>query len=333
MQMVGNSLKNFFKCLVYIFVPLGCIFLGFLFGVQLFLNELVTQADYIAVQLSELVDGTEAQVDNLIGFVIASLRELDWSEPLGTLTFLMDGDWIAARIAEFLQLTVEEAAALEEQVVSIAANVAMALLADLVALVLCVAASVVIGYFVTNYFVRKSTVRRGFWGFWIASIADAVLTVTLIAFVTWLMTVSTAGAVLSGIAGALVFGFVALFEAYLLHGHGKIRFRKVVNLGNCVWVWVSQISVLAAATAVSALFMWLTTSFVAVALVLSVIIIALLVINVNAESYVDGLVRKLPAGDKRVKTYAQLESVPAYLRQDSALDETIIDRANDQGGK
>ena len=82
-----------------------------------------------------------------------------------------------------------------------------------------------------------------------------------------------------------------------------------------------------------ALFMWLTTSFVAVALVLSVIIIALLVINVNAESYVDGLVRKLPAGDKRVKTYAQLESVPAYLRQDSALDETIIDRANDQGGK
>lgn len=201
MQMVGNSLKNFFKCLVYIFVPLGCIFLGFLFGVQLFLNELVTQADYIAVQLSELVDGTEAQVDNLIGFVIASLRELDWSEPLGTLTFLMDGDWIAARIAEFLQLTVEEAAALEEQVVSIAANVAMALLADLVALVLCVAASVVIGYFVTNYFVRKSTVRRGFWGFWIASIADAVLTVTLIAFVTWLMTVSTAGAVLSGIAG------------------------------------------------------------------------------------------------------------------------------------
>ena len=297
--MVGNSLKNFFKCLVYIFVPLGCIFLGFLFGVQLFLNELVTQADYIAVQLSELVDGTEAQVDNLIGFVIASLRELDWSEPLGTLTFLMDGDWIAARIAEFLQLTVEEAAALEEQVVSIAANVAMALLADLVALVLCVAASVVIGYFVTNYFVRKSTVRRGFWGFWIASIADAVLTVTLIAFVTWLMTVSTAGAVLSGIAGALAFGFVAL----------------------------------SAATAVSALFMWLTTSFVAVALVLSVIIIALLVINVNAESYVDGLVRKLPAGDKRVKTYAQLESVPAYLRQDSALDETIIDRANDQGGK
>lgn len=160
-----------------------------------------------------------------------------------------------------------------------------------------------------------------------------MLTVTLIAFVTWLMTVSTAGAVLSGIAGALAFGFVALFEAYLLHGHGKIRFRKVVNLGNCVWVWVSQIAVLAAATAVSALFMWLTTSFVAVALVLSVIIIALLVINVNAESYVDGLVRKLPAGDKRVKTYAQLESVPAYLRQDSALDETIIDRANDQGGK
>lgn len=333
MQMVGNSLKNFLKCLIYIFVPLGCIFLGLLFGVQLFLDELAVQADYVMTQISELVDGTEEQVDNLVDFVISSFRELDWSEPLSTLSFLLQGDWIAARIAEFLQLTVEEAAALEEQVVAIASNVAAALSGKLHTLVLCVGVGVVVGYFVTNYFVRKSTVRRGFWGFWIAAIADAVLTVTLIAFVTWLLTVSSAGAAVSGIAGALTFGFVALFEAYLLHGQGKIRFRKVVNLGNCVWVWVSQVAVLIAAAAVSALLMWLTKSFVAVALVLSVIIIALLVINVNAESYVDSLVRKLPAGEARAKKRGHQESDPERPRQSFAAEEPIADKANDQGGK
>ena len=38
--MIANSLKNFVRCLVYIFVPLGCVFLGFLLGLQVFLDAL-----------------------------------------------------------------------------------------------------------------------------------------------------------------------------------------------------------------------------------------------------------------------------------------------------
>lgn len=332
MRMIANSLKNFFKCLPYIFVPLGCIFLGFLFGVEMLLNALSEQAAYMEQELSSLLDMTDASFDRLTGFVIAAARELDWSNPISTVSSLFDGVWLTDKIAEFLELSTEQTAALQEKVTVLAAQVAMALIVDLLGLVICVVIGVIAGYFVTNYFVRKSTVQRGFLGFWIAAIADAVLTATLIAFVTWLLMVSKAGAVATAIVGVLVFGLVSLFEAYLLHGRGKIPFRKVVNFGNCIAVYFSQLAVFAAAAAVSALIMWLTASLVSVALVFAVVTVALLVINVNAESYVDGLVRGASVADRRIKTFANLESVPAFLRKEHALEETVLDRAEKSGG-
>lgn len=332
MRMVGNSLKNFFKCLAYIFIPLGCVFLGFLLGVQMLLDALAGQAEYIAQELSSLAEGAGAQADNLIGYVIASLRSLDWSEPMRTLDYLLEGEWLTEHIARFLQLTVDETAALGQEVAAIAADVASELLSDLFSLLLCVILGIVLGYFVTNCFVRRSTVTRGFLGTIVASVTDAVLTATLVAFVTWLLTVSQAGAVVSAIAGVLVFGFISMFEAYLLHARGRLPFRKVVNLRSCLAVYASQIAVLAAATAVAALCVWATGSFVAVALVLSVVIIALLVINVNAESYVDGLVRSTPLALRRIRTYAGFDEVPEFLRERNLLEPTILEKAENKGG-
>ena len=327
MRMIGNSLKNFCKCLPYIFVPLGCVFLGFLFGIELLLNSVAEQAAYVEAELSALLEMTDASFDRLTGFVIAAARELDWSNPLDTITSLFDGVWLTDKIVEFLQLSAEEATALQEEVTMIAAEVAMALIVDLLGLVLCVAGGVILGYFVTNAFVRRSTVRRGFWGFWIASIVDALLTASLIAFVTWLLTVSKAGAIVSGIVGVLLFGFVSLFEAYLLHGRGKVPFVKVVNVKNCIAVYFSQLAVLAAATVVSMLAMWILSTLIAVAVMLSVVIIALLVINVNAESYVDGMARSLPLSARRIKTYAGLDDVPEFMKEDAALEETLAERS------
>lgn len=327
--MIANSLKNFFKCLVYIFVPLGCVFLGFLLGLQVFLDALASQAAYLTDEIAQLVGGTQAQFDRLVGFVVASLRGLDWSDPLGTLNMLLEGEWISARIAEFLELTVEEASQLEDKIVELSVSVASALLVDFIFLVLCTVLGMVLGYFVTNSFVRKSTVRRGFSGFIIASVVDAVLSATLIAFVAWFLTFSHAGAVVTAVVGALVFGFVSLLEAYLLHARGKLPFRAVVNLKNCLFVYLSQLVVLCAAGVLCALALLLIGSFVAYALVVAVVIIALLVNNVNAESYVDRMAKTSPFSERRLRTFARLGDVPDALREKALLDETLSDRAEE----
>ena len=291
MRMIGNALLNFLKCLIYIFVPLGCIFLGFLFGAQLFLRTLSEQADYVVSALASLASQTEITLRGLADYLYAAVRGLDWGDPFTAVRTLLDGKWLAATLTDFLQLTAAEAAQLGSEIDAVAANVVGAVGGAVWALVGCTAAGLIAGYFITNYFVRKSTVRRGFWGFWVAAAADAVLTATLIAFVTWLLTVSKAGAAASAVVGGLLFGCVALIEAYLLHGRGKVAFRTVVNGKNCVFVCLSQLAVLAAAAAVGALLAFLTGALVAAALVAAVVVIALLVISVNTESYVDRLAK------------------------------------------
>lgn len=329
MQMIGCSLKNYLKCLAYIFVPLGCIFLGFLFGVELFLNELSSQADYMTEELARLFPERGEEFDLLVGYVVASARRLDWNNGMSAFSSLMDGAWLNARITEFLQETAASPVGTEAEIALISANISSALSLDFAMLLLSMALGVVVGYFITNAFVRRRTVRRGFWGMWLAAFVDALLTVSLIAFVTWLLAVSQAGAVVSGIVSALVFGFVSLFEAYLLHGRGKLAFFSVVNLKNCLFVYLSQLAVLAAASLLSAVCLWAIGSMIGVVLVLSVIVIALLVINVNAEAYVDGLVRATPMRLRRQTMFAGLDSVPEYLREEAGLEKSLSEKSKE----
>ena len=126
--------------------------------------------------------------------------------------------------------------------------------------------------------------------------------------------------------GALVFGFVSLLEAYLLHARGKLPFGKVVSLKNCLLVYASQLAALAAAAAVCMLVLLAVGSFVAYALVVAVVIIALLVNNVNAESYVARMVRDVPLAERRMRSYAGLGDVPEEMRKGAFLDETLADR-------
>lgn len=329
MQMIGCSLKNYLKCLAYIFVPLGCIFLGFLFGVELFLNELSSQADYMTEELARLFPERGEEFDLLVGYVVASARRLDWNNGMGAFSSLMDGAWLNARITEFLQETAASPVGAEAEIALISATISSALSLDFAMLLLSMALGVVVGYFIANAFVRRRTVKRGFWGMWLAAFVDALLTVSLIAFVTWLLAVSQAGAVVSGIVGALVFGFVSLFEAYLLHGRGKLAFFSVVNLKNCLFVYLSQLAVLAAASLLSAVCLGAIGSMIGVVLVLSVIVIALLVINVNAEAYVDGLVRATPMRLRRQAMFAGLDSVPEYLREEAGLEKSLSEKSKE----
>ena len=301
MRMVANACRNFCKCLIYVFVPLGCIFLGVLIGLQVFADAFSEQADYAADALAVLVQNADVSLNNLAGFFVSSVRELNWGDPVGAVGVLLEGDWIAAKLTEFLQLTAEEAAALQGDVNTIAANVAEGLSSAVAVFAVCVVLGVLFGYFVTNYFVRRSTVKRGFWGFWVAAVADSLLSATLVAFIAWLLSVTKAGAIVSAAVGALLLGGIALFEAYLLHGRGRVALRTAVNLKNCVFLLLSQLAVYVLAAAIGALFLWLLGTLAAAAIVIALVILAILVVNVNAESFVSQLAKKAEADSAQNK--------------------------------
>ena len=84
----------------------------------------------------------------------------------------------------------------------------------------------------------------------------------------------------------LLFGFISLLEAYIVHGLGKVEFRRVVNFKNILRLIATNLLIFAAAAAMVALLTALTNTFVGIFVGVSLLEIAFIVVGMNAEAYV-----------------------------------------------
>lgn len=291
--MLKISLKNYIRCLAYVFVPLGCIFLGLLFGAYTLFGVISQQLAYVKEEIPKLLTGVEADFDELWSFVIGSARELSWKNPIQTIVLLLKGEWLAEKIAGFLGLTDAQFTALLSSVQNILQSVGTALKGGFAVFFVQVILGVWLGYFVTNLFVRKSTVKRGFWKFIGVSLLDSFLSATLVSLTVYILTLWSPGALISVLVSMFLYGFVSLLEAYLIHGRGKVKFNKVVNAKNCFLLQLAQIIIFVISIVITLFVFLITNWLVALAIGLAVVIIAFLVCNVNAESYVVSLLKPL----------------------------------------
>lgn len=290
-----NSLKNFLKCLAYVLIPLGCLFLGLLFGADSAFTILSEQITYIKTEVARIIPETAKDLDELWGYVIASARELSWKSPIEAIQTLLNGQWLTEKISVFLGLTTEEATKLFTELETILTTVIANLNLAVVIFFVWIILSGIAGYFIANLFVRRATVRRGIWKFIVVSLLDSFFSATIIALSTYILSLWSPGVLISATLSMAVFGFVSLLEAYLIHGRGKIPFVRVVNIQNCLLMYLSQIVILILATLLALLLLFATNLLVGLAVGYSVIIIAFLVVNVNAESYIVEQIKKLPA--------------------------------------
>ncbi len=290
--MIKNSLKNYFKCLAHVFVPLGCLFLGVLFGLNHFFGVLSAQTSYLSEEIVRIIPEVEADFDEIWSYILASARELSWEQPFETVKLLLDGNWLAEKIAAVTGMTAEQYNKFLLDVQTVLENVGNELIGGAVIFVVFVVLSIWLGFFVTNLFVRRTTVKRGFLKFVAVTLLDSFLSATLIAFTTWILSLWSWGGVFSSVVSLLVFGFVALLEAYVIHGGRKIAFFKVVNLKNCCLLLFSQLIIFVISLVIILLFFLVTNALAALAVGLSVFVIAMLVSGVNAESYVVHIMRQ-----------------------------------------
>lgn len=291
--MIKNSLKNYIKCLAHVFVPLGCLFLGVLFGAYHLIGVISAQLSYLAEETVRIIPEVEADFDELWAFVLASARELSWKNPFQTISLILDG-WLAEKIGTFTGMTAEQYAKFVNDIQTVLQKVGEELRSGFSVFIVYIVLSVWLGYFVTNLFVRRSTVKRGLLKLLAVTLLDSLFSATLIAFTTWLLSVWSPGALISAVISMIVVSFVSLMEAYLLHGRGKVELRRVVSLKNCCLLQLSQLIILLISVAVIVLFFLITNALVALAIGFAVATIALLVSGVNAESYVVSLAKSQP---------------------------------------
>ena len=90
----------------------------------------------------------------------------------------------------------------------------------------------------------------------------------------------------------ILFGFVSLIEAYLVHKNSRMKFKDVVNLNNSSYLAIGNGLIFVLSILSIALVSYLINPIVGIFVGVSFVEIGFVVISLNAEAYVKNLSEK-----------------------------------------
>lgn len=284
--MILQGVKNFFMNLKYIFVPMGTVALGLVFGLSVLIPGALSSASVLVDSVAEILEGTPLDLDALLSSVTDSAGELEWSDPVTAVQTMFSDDWLTAALTRAVGALVGDVGAYTSELGAAAGVFAGAMGSYLSTLVIFVFLGFLLGYFLLKIFIRRNMARRAFWKYLLISLTDSLITASLVAVSVYLLSLWQPSVFISTPVSLLLFGFISLLEAYIVHGLGKVEFRRVVNFKNILQLIATNLLIFAAAAAMVALLTALTNTFVGIFVGVSLLEIAFIVVGMNAEAYV-----------------------------------------------
>lgn len=272
--------------LKYIFVPMGTVALGLVFGLSVLIPGALASASVLVDSVAEILEGIPLDLDALLSSVTDSAGELEWSDPVTAVQTMFSDDWLTAALSRAVGALVGDVGAYSSELGAAAGVFAGAMGSYFATLVIFVFLGFLLGYFLLKIFIRRNMARRAFWKYLLISLTDSLITASLVAVSVYLLSLWQPSVFISTSVSLLLFGFISLLEAYIVHGLGKVEFKSVVNFKNILRLIATNLLIFAAAAAMVALLTALTNTFVGIFVGVSLLEIAFIVVGMNAEAYV-----------------------------------------------
>jgi len=219
--MIKLGLKNYFKSLIYIFIPILCYGIGILISIAVECG--VNQVDFIT---------SFKRVFNV--FVESSKSPINFS--------------------------------------------------SMVAIILGI--SVLFGYFITRTIIRRKIAKRDLRTGIIMYVFDLIVVAASLWLIGYISTLWNIGALLTSLVTLLIYGAIALVEAYLAHYKKGLKLIDVVNMKNILLLYLVSIILYCITSGLCYLLKAFVNNFVYTFIQIPLYLISLAVIEFNAESYV-----------------------------------------------
>lgn len=229
--MLKSTLKNYFRNLICVFVPMGIFYLVIIAAAVMFISDSVSIVITLANDIGKLTGDTiEANEELFRAYFEAAFANIDWNAGFfNTLREIFDTNWIETTIRGFIDTLGVSSAEFGEQIGSMVAEAANDIFARFIVAVSAIIISVGVGFAACLLTLRRGEKRTSLPKFILTYIAEALVVMLTFTLCSYLVTLWHASIIFAVILVTIIYSILALLVAFLLHGKGKLKLREVLN--------------------------------------------------------------------------------------------------------
>ncbi|MDE7406233.1 MAG: hypothetical protein K2M89_05115 [Clostridiales bacterium] len=289
--MIRQSLKNYFKCLKYVFTPLGIIALGLVCGLSIAIPNIIGAASDMCKNIVN-ISGKSINFKALLDNIVAAINALDWSNPVTALGTMFSKQWFYDTIMNNLNPIVADVQSYMAQIKAAVNDCISQIISYAIVVVIFVIIAFIASYFLTKWMIRKDIAKRTVKKFIVSTLIGSVLSAAYACVTVWLGIIWHNSIYITVIVAFILALLFSLFNAYITHGYKIVPLKSVVNVKNAAKLLLSDCIIFAIGIVISVLIAVITNIIVGAFVAIGLVIVTVSVMGMTADSYVKELTDK-----------------------------------------
>ena len=288
-RILKRGILNYLRSLKYFFTPIGTLAIGIVFGFSGLISGTVEAISELAHRMTEISQVASVDLMPIQSRLTQAIGTLNWNQPTKALQTAFTTEWLPEAWKESVASCEGLNDSVREEIGEAVDRCASQLTGYMYLFVLLAWLGLVAGYLITKWQIRRNLAKRVFWKALMVSALNALLGATVVAFCARMLVISGASALLSFLISLILWGFISLFEAYLVHGWKKVGFRQTVNFKTVGLLLLTNLLIFLFAVGTAALVFWLVNRMVGIFVGIATVEIAYIVSSLNAEAFMKEL--------------------------------------------
>lgn len=288
--MILNSLKNFAKNPIYIFISMGIVYLFFLITVYILVSGTLQNLSQTISTLAELINvSVQDSSSSVNDFIAYALDQIDWNRGLlSIIKQIADTDWIQNTLLGFFKTLNASTEGFEEQFKNIADKFFSEFINDSVISIVFAYLGVLLANYATRFALFRNTSKRSVKKFAVHIVIPIVQSLIIFAFFI-LLAIIRLYSLLVLVVLLVLNGALSLAASWLIHRNGNVKLKDVLTFKN-VAKHIAVIGIFTAINAILSIILMLINSFLAVLLMIPIVIYTFNVADMNTDLYVRSLI-------------------------------------------
>lgn len=282
--MIKYTLKSYLLSLKWAWIPLLIMAAALIPACVYFVIVSRGAMEDMNTSLAGEIGNLSYTIEDMINHIMESAKSLPWSTPFTAIKMILFEGWLSQVIEEFIAEA--EGSVYAQAMSGHIKETANAIVGGMSVFPIAIVVGLLVSYLFTASFLRKKNCPRSIWKTILNVLIDLVFTSLLMTGVVALLGLWAASVFITSVVIALLYGFISVTEAYIVHRDEYMRFRDIVNPKTIVSLLASYIILLVFAIAIIALFFLIPLKVISVMLALPIIILTFINYNLAAESYV-----------------------------------------------